>query len=419
MKSPVTILILIIAPLFLMGQTTNITSEQYLQDFNFFWKSINDEYCYFDKKQTDWPKVKEIYKPRIEGITGREQFVSILEKALYEIYDHHAILNTNNDNSRRLVPSGTDIWAEYINGKPVVSEVRKGFGTESSGIFAGMEVVAVNDIPVQIAIEPLLPRSLKLADNEAKNFALRLLLAGTHTQNRKFTLKYGGKTNDYYPDKNGSLLENIKYTTNIESRLIGNTGYIKINDCLYNNELIPLFDSVMQTMQKTTALILDLRETPSGGNSTVAKAILGWFINKEHFYQKHEYYAEENNSGIKHSWEEIVSPRKNKYYGKPLVVLCNHWTGSIAEAIIIGFDALQRPGTKIIGTTMARLNGAVYTYEMPNTKIRFSFPAERLYHINGLPREKYTPQILIDLVKEHSTSVSDIFISKALRYLKK
>ncbi len=419
MKFPLTILIPVITPFFLIGQTEKITSEQYLQDFNFFWKSINDEYCYFNKKQTEWQKVKEIYKSDIESVTSREQFVTILEKALYEIYDHHAILNTNNDNSRRLVPSGTDIWAEYINGKPMVTEVRKGFGAESSGIIAGMEIDAVNDIPIQIAIEPLLPKSLKLADNEAKNFALRLLLAGTHTKTRKFTLKYQGKTNDYYPDKNGLLLENIKYTNNIETRLIDNTGYIKINDCLYNNELIPLFDSVMQTMQKTTSLILDLRETPSGGSSTVAKAILGWFINKEHFYQKHEYYAEENSSGIKRSWEEIVSPRKGKYYDKPLVVLCNHWTGSIAEAIVIGFDALQRPNTKIIGTTMARLNGAVYTYEMPNTKIRFTFPAERLYHVSGLPREKYTPQILIDLTKEHSTSVSDVFISMALHYLKK
>ena len=68
---------------------------------------------------------------------------------LNEIYDHHAILNTNTDSSRRLVPSRTDIWAEFINGKPVITEVRKDFGAERSGITAGMEVIAVNDIPVQ------------------------------------------------------------------------------------------------------------------------------------------------------------------------------------------------------------------------------------------------------------------------------
>ena len=200
--------------------------------------------------------------------------------------------------------------------------------------------------------------------------------------------------------------------------LLAISGYIKINDCLYDNELIPVFDSIMQTMKNTTSLILDLRETPSGGNTTVARAIIGWFVNKDHFYQKHEYYAEEKAFGVKSSWEEIVSPRKDKYYGKPLVILCDHWTGSIAEGITIGFDALKRPATKIIGTAMARLNGAVYTYEMPNTKIHFTFPAERLYHINGLPREQYIPPVFIDLQKENLKSNTDPFMEQALQYLK-
>jgi carboxyl-terminal processing protease len=174
----------------------------------------------------------------------------------------------------------------------------------------------------------------------------------------------------------------------------------------------------MQAFKNTQSLILDFRATPSGGNTSVAKAIIGWFTTKENFYQKHEYYAEEKSSGIKRSWVEIVSPRNGKYYGKPMAILCNHWTGSIAEGIVIGFDALNRPNTKIIGTDMARLKGAVYTFEMPNTKIRFTFPIERLYHVNGLPREEYIPSIFIDWQKAESKINSDIFIEKALQYLK-
>jgi carboxyl-terminal processing protease len=149
----------------------------------------------------------------------------------------------------------------------------------------------------------------------------------------------------------------------------------------------------------------------------VARAILGWFINQDQFYQKHEYYAEEKMIGIKRSWEEIVSPREHKYYDKSLAILVDHWTGSIAEGIAIGFDAFRRPKTKIIGTAMARLNGAVYSYEMPNTKISFSFPAERLYHINGLPREQYVPTILIDRSQLLARDITDIFFATAIKYL--
>ena len=419
MKTIVRLLFCIIISNSTKAQQTSNLSNQFKEDFSFFWETVNTEYAYFFKKQTDWLLVKEKYTKELERIQTREEFISLTEKALYEIYDHHAILNTNTQSSFRLVPSGSDIWAEYRNGKAVITELRKGFGAEACGIKPGMHVIAVNDIPIEQAIIQHLPVSIRKTDDEVKSCVLRLLLAGKHNETRKFTLANSSGQKEYYPDQRGAALEHISYTSLLESKQIGHTGYIRINDCLYNNDLIPAFDSVMQAMNATDGLIIDLRETPSGGNTSVARAILGWFINKEIFYQKHEYYAEEKSTGIKRSWEEIVSPRKGKYYAKPLVILCNHWTGSIAEGITIGFDALHRPNTKIIGTAMAGLNGAVYSFEMPNTKIHFGFPAERLYHVNGLPREDFFPSIIIDPAKEQIDSSPDQFISKALQYLKK
>ncbi len=418
MKQPLSLLLLLVAQVFTFGQSATITAEQYRQDYHYFWTSINDEYAYFNKKHTDWQKVQELYLPMIDSTTTRDQFVTILEKSLVEIYDHHSILNTNTDNSRRLVPSGTDIWADYIEGKPMITSVRKNFGAEKSGMHAGMEIIAVNDKPVQEAVAAFLPKTLSGYDNEAMGYALRILLAGNHVTPRKLTVKYKGVTKDYFPDQPVAFLEHIHYTGKIEAKIIGGTGYIKISDCLYDNDLVAVFDSVMQAFKNTTSLILDFRETPSGGNTTVAKAIVGWFTREEHFYQKHEYPAEEKQTGVKRSWEEIVTPRKGKYYGKPLVILCNRWTGSIAEGIVIAFDALKRPSTKIIGTRMAQLNGAVYSYEMPNTKIHFTFTAEKLYHINGLPREDYMPPVFIDWRKEEEKPGRDVFMEKAFQFLK-
>jgi len=418
MKPALLIIMVMFVPHLIFPQTNQLTTDQYKEDFNYFWKSINDEYCYFSKKQTDWEKVKSIYGPSVDTITTRDQFIAVLEKALYEIYDHHAGLNTNTGTSQRVVPTGTDIWAEYIDGKPLITEVKNGLGAAAVGIIPGMEILAINDVAVEESIRRFLPKSLKHEDVEAKNFMLRILLAGNHIQPRKISLKQNGIVKDYFPDKDGLLLDKIKYPSMVETKKFGTAGYIKINNCLYDDALIPVFDSAMQSMQNTSGLIIDLRETPSGGNTSVARAILGWFTNKERFYQKHEYYFEEKSTGIKRSWEEIVSPRTGKYYSKPLVILCDHWTGSIAEGITIGFDALQRPSTQIIGTTMARLNGAVYSYEMPNSKIHFSFPAERLYHVNGLPREKYVPPVYVDMMKEKSSPTSDIMLEKALTFLK-
>ncbi|MDB5020287.1 MAG: peptidase [Pedobacter sp.] len=388
-----------------------LTPQQYKEDFSYFWETMNSQYCYFDKKQVDWNKVREIYAPKFDTVSSKNSFISLMEQVIYEVYDHHCSLGANMPQSRRMVPTGTDIWAEYANDKPLITELRRDFGAQKAGITTGMEVIAINGIPVNSAIQPFLGHTQNSA---SKSFALRLSLAGDHLSPRKLTLKKGSMIQEYYPDRVSTMLEHINYGEKIEHSVYGQTGYIKINNYLGDDAIIALFDGVLNGMMNTKSLIIDLRETPSGGNTTVARAILGRFISKEQFYQKHEYFAEEKETGVKRSWVEIVSPR-GKTYTKPVVVLCDHWTGSVAEGITIAFDGMKR--ATIIGTTMAGLNGAVYSFTMPNTKIGFNIPTERLYHVNGQPRELYKPAIQVDMQKQKSSGTQDVILDAALQYL--
>lgn len=393
-----------------------VPDHRYKKDFDYFWKTINDNYCYWDKKQTDWNKVKIVYGAQMDTVTSIHSFVLLLEKVFNELYDHHASLNTNTLESQRLVPSGTDIWAEYINNNPVITEVRSGFGAEKTGLKAGMGIIAINDVPVEKAILSFLPAFMKQPDAESKNYALRHALAGRHSDNRKITVSYQGRPQVFYPDQPVNLLKaNNSAEELIRSEILdGNIGYILINDALGNNDLIPLFDAVLSKHSNTKAIIIDLRNTPGGGNTTVARAIMGRFITKEGVYQKHELTTEEKEYGIKRSWMEIVSPRE-PVYTKPLVILVDHWTGSVGEGITIGFDALKR--ATIIGTVMAGLNGANYSFAMPNTGIGFSFPAEKLFHVNGTRREKFQPHIKVDMTRKKG--VEDIILREALTFLNK
>ncbi|MEP6615943.1 MAG: S41 family peptidase [Ginsengibacter sp.] len=402
-----------VALCFLRAGAQTISSQQYRDDYTYFCNTIDKNYCYWDKKQTDWNKVKNDYSPVVDTIHSKESFILLLEKLFYELYDHHASLSANTSESQKLVPSGTDVWAEYLKNKPIIIEVRKGSGADDAGLKAGMEVTAFNDVPIETALLPFFPKSLKKSDPEAKNYALRILLAGNHIDQRKLTMRYSNKVHDFFPDEKSSL-EAPVYSNEIESkRLKGNTGYIRINNNLGDNHLILLFDSVLRSLKDTKALILDLRETPSGGNTIVARSILGSFISKEEFYQKHELTSEQMEFGIKRGWVEIVSPKKY-VYTKPLVILSDHWTGSVAEGITIGFDAIKR--ATVIGTKMAGLNGAVYSYSMPNTGIGFSIPAEKLFHVNGTPRENYKPRILVDVTLQKKGE--DLILKEAMKFLK-
>ncbi|MDQ7947184.1 MAG: S41 family peptidase [Pedobacter sp.] len=400
-------LILCLSSLAVYSQTFKL--KDYQQDFDYFWQSINDNYCYFSKKGIDWKSLRATYQSEIDTVTSRNAFIGILEKVLNELHDHHSSLNTNTPFSRRLVPTGADLWAEYVGDLPIITEVRRNFAPDKLGIKAGMQVVMVNDVKVEDAIRPFLAHTITA---ESKSYALRLLLAGDHRTPRKLTVKTDKGLEDFYPDQQGMMLENISYPAMVEGADLQGIGYLKINNFLYDNALIAKFDSVLNTLLQKKALIIDLRETPSGGNTSVARAILGRFITKDHFYQKHEYYAEEKETGIKRSWIEIVSPR-GQTYTKPLVVLADHWTGSIAEGITIAFDGMKR--ATVVGTQLARLNGAVESFNMPNTKIRFNIATERLYHVNGTPREFYQPTVKVDMTKQQPGK--DLILTTALQFL--
>jgi carboxyl-terminal processing protease len=95
-----------------------------------------------------------------------------------------------------------------------------------------------------------------------------------------------------------------------------------------------------------------------------------------------------------------------------LVVLVNHWTGSMGEGMAIGFDAMKR--AQIVGTPMARLCGGTESFELPKTGIPVHLPTYRLYHMNGTPREAFVPSIEVDLTR--ARTAGDVILARALKH---
>ena len=403
-------------------------NTKFADDFLEFWTDVKDNYAYFDKKHTDWNKAKTVYLPQAENAQNKNELITVFENALEELYDNHFSLNTNRQSSTRLVPSGLDIWAEWINGKPVVTEVRKGFSADKAGVKNGMEIISINGIPTEQAVNNRIGKCISKIDTEVKNYALKQLLAGTYLtqrvivvrQNARLNDKVGqGKTATIHLDKAyGNLTDNYKYNLLLDFTTIDkNVGYIKFNNSLGQNDVIGLFDSALYQLKNTKALIIDLRETPGGGNSLVARGIMSRFILNERPYQKHILPNEEKEFKIKRSWFEIVSPRGGFTYDKQVIVLVNHWTGSMGEGIAIGFDALGK--AKIVGTKMAGLNGAINGFQTSNTKIPYSFPTEQLYHINGTPREIFIPAKFVDLTNSKYKEIDDPILTEGINIINK
>jgi len=392
-------------------------SDIYDDDFLEFWENARTNYAYFDKKHTDWNRVKTIYLKQAEDARDENEIIRIFENAIEELYDNHFSLNKNLNSSTRMVPSGLDVWAEFINDKPIITEVRKGFSAYKAGMKSGMEIISINDVQIMDAVNNRIGKCITNIDDEVKNYTLRQLMAGTHSTPRRIVTRQLGTRATFNPDESfGNLTDNYRPDSLLEFRIIeNNIGYIRFNNSLGQTEVISHFDNALNELKNTNALLIDLRETPGGGNSLVARGIMSRFITSELPYQKHVLPDEEKEFNIKRSWLEIVSPRGPFTYHKQVVILVNHWTGSMGEGLAIGFDALGI--ATIVGTRMAGLNGAIESYKTTRLKIPYSFPAEQLYHINGTPREAFIPKHLIDLTDPKYYEAEDPVLQEGINLL--
>jgi carboxyl-terminal processing protease len=294
---------------------------------------------------------------------------------------------------------------KYEGKQFIITATREGFGAESCGLKQGMRITHFNGEVIDSAVKYFLPKSVSVHDARMYEYAANMLLAGRHDTKRSITAVWNGAAHIYHPDS----LAIPGYAKIIESRVLpSNIGYIKINNSLGDGSLIKAFDEAVDNLWNTKGLIIDLRETPSGGNSIVARAMMSRFIEKELPYQKHILPSEEKQYGIKRSWIELVSPR-GRTYKKPLDILVNRWTGSMGEGIAIGFDGMKR--ALIVGDKMAGLLGANYSFTLPETGIGFSIPGEKLFHVNGMRRENFVPGFLV--------SGNESYLDVAVRLLRK
>ena len=354
------------------------------EDAAAFCRFVADEYAYFDLKATDWPAACAALAEDTRAPMERAAFVARLEQALRELYDAHAHLGTNTPSSPRLVPSQADVIAAWRGERAVVTAVRRGSPAARAGLRAGDEIVAIDGEPVAQAARPFEPRHLRRADPAARDAALEIALAGRHDRPRqRLSLRTPQGLRELELDRGDTPAR-----APLSFRRTGRVGIVQVNDALGDMALVAAFDAALDAAPTPAALVIDLRDTPRGGTSTVARGLLSRLVATMRPYQRHEAVGEVRSSGIRRVWVEQVMPRGVPFRG-PVVVLVGRWTGSMGEGLAIGLNGAI--GAPVLGAPMARLLGALGEATLPQSRIVVRVPAEKLFHVDGTPREAFVP----------------------------
>ena len=116
-------------------------------------------------------------------------------------------------------------------------------------------------------------RSYPRSTAPARDWALRAVLAGRHNARRSLRLVRDGSPREVElagrDQFDAPPAEPVSH-----SRLAPDLGWVRFNDSLGGDSTVAELDRALAELRETRALIVDLRNTPSGGNSVVARGVL-------------------------------------------------------------------------------------------------------------------------------------------------
>lgn len=388
------------------SKVDKIDHSKIKEDLSGILSNLSQSYVYFNDKHIDLDCIKEYYGKQIDEIKTEEETVLFFEYLLNEFNDSHLILNTNRNSSFRLF---SPIYVTVENGSVIISNV---WQTEIENLeqnIIGAEVTKINGVDFERAIIDFPTHCNDKSSLKVKEWIANKILAGRYNEPRILTLKLTNKEVIQFN------LDEIQYKSTKElltSTTKNGIGIIRINNSLGTNSLIPEFDKSLNDLMDTKGVVIDLRNTVDGGNSYVARGIMGRFINEKLPYQKHvmiEQYG--GNPKVERSWVEYVSPRA-KQYDKPVVILVGRWTGSMGEGVAIGFDGMNR--VKVVGSEMERLAGEMSGFSFKNQKFGYRLSIAKLFHVNNTPREEYVPEVFV----KQTTTEKDEILEKGIEVLR-
>jgi hypothetical protein len=349
---------------------------------------INSQYAYLDRFPDGAVPISPTLRAEAEAVSDRRALLRYAERAVAALADPHAITGSAFRDSWALVPSFSDLWIEPEGEAWRITAVRDRSPAAAAGIEPGDSLVAVGEVPTGAAVTAFWADLGLEPTGQRAGYAVRVIAAGRRDRPRDLTVR----------DRSGverRLTLPTLYEAGpgdrppVSAHEADDTLVIRFNDSLGDSETVTAFDAIMATAQPGQPVVLDLTDTASGGNTVVARAVMGWFVDTPTAYQIHNRPAEARETGIPRQWIEQVLPRPGKRHRGRVTVRVGRWTGSMGEGLAIGLDAL---GAEVTGDPMAGLLGAIEDHRLTHSGLVVKLPTERLSTVAGTPREAFRPR---------------------------
>ncbi|MEL7728150.1 PDZ domain-containing protein [Citromicrobium bathyomarinum] len=384
-----------------------------------FEQLLRGRYAYIERDDID----VEAQLKRSRALAARAPDKAALRRIMHRtaltFMDPHLIVGPFEDDDYAIVMTAADLDARFHDGGAMIVDVRRGSPAFDAGLRPGDEVLSIGGKPANSAARAPFVEVLPDPTAAQLDYGLTLAVNGRRRGERTLEIRSAkGQTRTVELGSTRDWANSLRERDLVDLSFVGTGGDVAVLtplNSLGDNGTITAFDAAMKEAigAGARAIILDMRETPSGGNTEVGRSIIGHFTNRVSPYQMHRIPAFEREFTVPRQFVEYVFPRE-PYFGGPVVVLHGRWTGSMGEGIVIGMDAATRATT--IGSNMGDLLGGLWNEQVELSGARVDLGGEALFHVDGTPREDYVAAIPIEPASTGADG-SDPGIARALKEL--
>ncbi|AWW75711.1 hypothetical protein CD351_14860 [Erythrobacter sp. KY5] len=320
------------------------------------------------------------------------ELARIAETLGYAFRDGHFHVRPVSSPERAWIPSSSDFWTIRSGDRWIVADVKQGSDAAALGVRPGWQLISMDGEAIEARAKAALAPVEADPDAGQVEYAVNVVTTGFLGHERKLTFATpeGERTLTLAPAQQ-ALGERPDGGLEITDH--GGVARIRFHDSLGDNAMVEAFDSAMMEVAEARGLIIDLRDTPGGGNTTVARTILGHFVTEASVYQVHRNAYEDAVFGVPRQYAEYVFPRGSHFSG-PVVVLAGRWTGSAGEALAMAFD--RTVGATTIGSPLADLLGTLNRTSTDNRCLSFAFAWDSLFSRDMTPREDWLPGTVME-----------------------
>ncbi|MEW4448238.1 S41 family peptidase [Qipengyuania sp. JC766] len=361
-----------------------------------FEQLLRSEYAYIERDDIDVEAQLRRSRALAAEAGDRKALRRIMHRTGLTFMDPHLLVGPFDDDDYAILMSSADLDACFEDGRAVIVDVRRGSPAFDAGLRPGDEIVSIAGLPARDAARAPFGTVLPDPSDAQFDYGLTLAVNGLRTGNRLLSVRSAeapvrevqlGSTRDWANGLADRELVELSF-----AGAAGDIAVLRPLNSLGDNDTITAFDAALEKAIADGArgVVLDMRETPSGGNTEVGRSVIGHFVDAPRPYQMHRVPVLEREFTVPRQFVEYVFPREPLFKG-PVVVLHGRWTGSMGEGIVIGMDAASAATT--IGSNMGDLLGGVWNAQLELSGARVDFGGESLFHPDGTPREDYVADI--------------------------